>query len=180
MSLTDLIKTAQIADTLSGHTLSNDFTICNTTYQRDFQKFYTQYIQCNTNLHKSELFKVLYKYSVSTTRVLFGVMGSVGRTVIYNEYLSHYYYDTLRIFLDAAGFIKYSKENIHNMFIYYDMSILENTTYKERNDYLEFFNTQNIISNTHNIKVLIISPACHESLTLINVSEMHIVGQLKN
>lgn len=140
----------------------NDYT---NKYKLDFDDFMK-----NKN-NKSNLFNELYKLSPKFVKIIFNIEKTKGTVMVYSNYVSMEGLQIFKIYL--------------SLFNYSNLTSKENTKYKycefhgkidkeERNKSKKIFNS---VDNKYGkkCKLIMISPAGSEGITLSNVRQVHIV-----
>ena len=137
----------------------------------DFIKFYKTYN------NKSELFKAMYKFSCKMTAMIFNSFLSKGPLIFFSNYVKMEGLEILKIYLKYFGFTSSNSTSSKDYFRYteYHGSI----DVKERKINREKFNQLKNIDGKL-IKIIMISPAGSEGISLRNVRQVHILDPYWN
>lgn len=153
-------------DKKENKSIYDDFKVYIKKYNRDFNRFAKE--EKNT----SNLFKELYKCSAKFVNVIFNILESKGPTLVYSNYVLMEGFQVFKVYLKYFGFY--------------------NAVEESRNDgkgYLEFHGgvemsnrskSQKMFNQPENIKgdiakIMMVSPAGTEGLSLLNVRQVHII-----
>lgn len=155
-------------DITKGHTIVDDVKTFLDKYKGKYNKF------LNEQKEKSDLFLEMYKCSSKMTNIIFNILTSKGPTVVYSNYV---YMEGLQIF----------KVYLHYFNFYNYMEHFKEVPGKE--GYVEFhggidiadrYKGMEAYNNPDNIygkliKIILISQAGAEGLSLMNVRQIHIM-----
>jgi len=153
-------------DKKNNKSLEKDFNIYKKEYNANFKKFYANYKD------KSLLLKELYDCSCKMVAIIFKLILAKGPVIVYSNYVKMEGLDIFKIYLKYFGFINYNKGNKEN-FTYTEFhGAIKNRDERENNR--KVFNDK---KNTFGklIKIILISPAGSEGISLLNVREVHIL-----
>jgi len=163
----------------NNHTIYDDIKSYETQYNYDFDNFY------KSSKKKSNLFNELYKLSPKFIKIIFNIKSSKGTVMIYSNYVLMEGLQIFKIYLELFGFININSDTS------LDKNKL-NPSIKLNTDYLRYcefhgkinkdVRTENktIFNNEKNkygkyCKIIMISPAGSEGITLSNVRQVHII-----
>jgi superfamily II DNA or RNA helicase len=159
-------------DIKNKHTLIDDIKRFREQTQNKFDvDDYTKFI--NDNHKKSELLLALHNSSAKMTFCVFNIMNAPGPVLVYSNYVVMEGLQIFKLYLKYLGFTQYIDESKgQDGFRYIEYHGGIDTT--ERRRVLEVFNKpDNVIGNL--AKVIMISPAGAEGLSLNNVRQVHII-----
>lgn len=152
------------------HNIIHDFHNYSQKYNSDFNKFVK-----NENI-KSSLFNAMYKCSAKFICAIFNIMLSKGPVLVYSNYVRMEGLEIFKIYLSYFGFVQYSdssKENKNkNGFRYMEYS--GEIDKEQRKKLLDIFNNKDNIKGDI-AKIIMISPAGAEGLSLLNTRQVHII-----
>lgn len=163
------LKEADDKDKKNKHTILDDVSSFINKYNKDFEKFH------KNESKKSNLYKIMYTSSAKFMHMIFNIMGSPGPVLVYSNYVLMEGLEAFKIYLKYFGFYNYMKEK---------------KVYKDKIGYVEFhggikdiaeryrgMNEFNKIENKTGdlIRIIMISPAGSEGLSLRNVRQVHIM-----
>jgi superfamily II DNA or RNA helicase len=153
-------------DKKNKNTLSNDIMVFKTKYKMKFIEFMQNYKK------KSNLLKSLYDCSCKMTAIMFYILRSKGPILIYSNYVAMEGIELLKIYLSYFGYSDYNSKNSYDYFRYveYHGSIDRDLREKNRNAF-------NLKTNTFgkNVKIILVSPAGSEGISLLNVKQVHVL-----
>ena len=154
-------------DIKDGNTIEDDIKVFKTEYKFKFKEFWENY------KNKSTTLKTLYACSCKMVAILFYMMRSKGPVLIYSNYVKMEGLEILKIYLETIGFLGFNKETEnkeHFSYIEYHGEI----DYELRTKNLKDFNQpENKYGSI--IKVILLSPAGAEGISLMNVRQVHIL-----
>lgn len=177
-----LLKDINEKDKTLKHTLQDDITDWKNKYNSSFTKFME-----NQN-KKSKLFDMLYMCSPKFITCIFNILKSKGPVLVYSNYVQMEGLQVFKIYLNFFGFMHFHDD--------YDMDA-NNLKQKGKYDnfrYLEYHGAidreirkknKAIFNNKENIygrvaKIIMISPAGAEGITLLNTRQVHILEPFWN
>jgi hypothetical protein len=148
------------------------------TILKDFEKFVSKYNYDINELYekeskKSNLFNAMYMCSPKMLCIIFNIMRSPGPTQVYSNYVLMEGLQIFKVYLKLFGFTKYTKDNEGTdnfRYIEYHGGI----DMEERAKSLTVYNRDDNI-NGKLIKIIMISPAGAEGLSLEAVRQVHIM-----
>jgi hypothetical protein len=143
-------------DVADGYTIHDDIKLCKEKYHSRFEKFYRK------EKRKSSLFNAMYQCSPKFTHMLFKVMLTNGKSVMYSNYVKMEGLEMFKMYLHLAGF-KQWKEGDKGKLTYGEFH-----GDIERDDRRVFRDAYNEHDNTYgeNMRVFLVSPAGAEGLSL--------------
>jgi len=155
----------KLIDDKSGHTLSDDIDKIIKNFNGDFKAY------MSSNEKKSNLLKVMYDTSCKYPAMIINILQSKGPTLIYSNYVVMEGFQILEVFLKYFGFTEYGKTEGKEYFNY--------TSYHGGIDPREREERRLAYNKPENIrgalcKIIFISPAGTEGLSLMNVMQVHI------
>lgn len=158
----------------------------NNTLLDDINKFHKNYNGSFTNFYdneknKSKLFTVMYNCSPKFIRILFNIEKSKGTILIYSNYVDMEGLKILKIYLSFIGYVYISNDK--------EFNITNDKLKKDGKRYCEFHGGidketrkthKEIFNKSENkygkyIKIIMISPAGAEGISLNNVRQVHII-----
>jgi superfamily II DNA or RNA helicase len=154
-------------DIAKGHTIMDDVETFKTKYQGKYNKF------LNNEKKKSTLFEALYTCSSKMINIAFNVMNSKGPTIVYSNYVYMEGIQIFKMYLDFFGFYNYMDDFKLRpgklAYVEYHGGIDR----EDRGRAMDAYNQpSNIYGNE--IRVILISQAGSEGLSLRNVKGIHI------
>ena len=159
------------------YTLKMDVDNFFNNYEGSFNKFY------NESTKKSKLFETLYMCSPKFIQIIFNILKANGPVLVYSNYVAVEGLQIFKIYLNFFGFISFNDD----MMI--DHNNLNNKLSKDEYRFIEFhggvdkdlresnkkiFN-ESINKNGRIIKIIMISPAGTEGISLKNTIQVHII-----
>jgi len=155
-------------DKKNKYTIINDVSQFVEKYQGDFVKF-------NKEGKKSKLYDAMYTSSPKMTNIIFNIIISLGPTVVYSNYVLMEGLEIFKIYLKFFGFYNYMiKKEIQQGQVGYVEFHGGIKDLEERHRGKDVFNmSENKYGNI--IKIMLISPAGAEGLSLKNVRQIHIM-----
>lgn len=158
-------------DLQNGYTLKDDIDVFINLYNCDFNNF------VNSEQQKSMLFQGMYMCSAKMLNCIFNIMKSPGPVLIYTNYVLMEGIQLLKVYLKHFGFSSLKKINDNN---YEGNDYHRYTEYHgmiEKSVRKEALNDYNIKENIDGkiCKIIMISPAGAEGLSLMNCRQVHIL-----
>ena len=173
-ALKDFIRTYQdyldeIADEdkKNKYTIIDDIKVFHEQYKDNYDEFF------NKEKKKSKLFEVLWKSSAKMIRIIFTIMVSKGPVIVYTNYVLMEGLEVFKIYLNQFGFSKYrgNKDGVDKFrYAEFHGGIDRNERQINKEAYNKTENKDGSI-----IKIMMISPAGAEGISLRNVREVHIM-----
>lgn len=157
------------SDKENGHTIFDDIQNFISKHDGDFAKFNKE----ETN--KSKLFAAMYVSSPKMTNILFNIMKSPGPVTVYSNYVLMEGLEMFKVYLDILGFYNWmTKKQLQTDKIGY---VEFHGGIKDLEDRYAGMRAYNNVENKNGgqIKVILISPAGAEGLSLKNVRQIHIM-----
>jgi superfamily II DNA or RNA helicase len=156
-------------DELNKHTIINDIQIFKEKYNGNFMNF------DNNEKKKSELYKAMRMSSGKLVNMIFNIMISPGPVLMYSNYVLMEGIQVFKIYLKYFGFYNYMEsKKIQNNKIGYVEFHGQIKDIEERYKGMEAFNqSANKLGDL--IRIIMISPAGSEGLSLRNVRQVHIL-----
>ena len=154
-------------DLRNSHTIFDDINIFKSDYKFKFKEFWDGHNK------KSSLLKTMYACSCKMTAILFYMMRSKGPILVYSNYVKMEGLEIFKIYMRMIGFVEHGKEqtNDHNL-AYTEFHGEIDTTVRSKN--LADFN-QTANKDGSIIRVILISPAGAEGISLMNVRQVHVM-----
>ena len=157
------IDKVKVKDTKS---LSDDINIYINKYNRNFNKFIKEYN------NKSLLLTKLYECSCKMTAIIFKTFESKGPILVYSNYVKMEGLDIFKIYLEFFGYADYSSSKKAKYYYTEYHGGVINVEQREKNRRI-FNDIKNIKGEI--IKIILISPAGSEGISLSNVRQVHIL-----
>ncbi len=160
------------ADINNKHTLHDDIQNYTEKYKGDFNSFNAE------EKNKSSIYKAMYESSPKMLCIILNIIKSNGPVLVYSNYVIMEGLQIFKIYLKYFGY-RYFKQTEdmltnpkYNNFRYADF-----TGAISKEDRSEVLQTYNKIENKHgnNIKIIMISPAGAEGISLSNVRQIHLM-----
>jgi superfamily II DNA or RNA helicase len=153
-------------DIKKNHTIFDDIMIFKTEYKFKFKEFWLGH------KNKSSLLLSLYACSCKMTAILFYMMRSKGPILVYSNYVKMEGLEIFKIYLRIIGFGEFGKEEKDPFFSFTEFhGEIDRET---RSSNLQFFNQDKNIDGSI-IRVILISPAGSEGISLMNVRQVHVL-----
>ena len=177
-SFLEYLKNILRKDKENNYTLNNDIQTFNTKYNNSFSNFYEK------EKKKSNLFETLYKHSPKFIRVIFNIYKTKGTVMVYSNYVTMEGLQLFKIYLNFFGFVSIDNDNEFNKKQLDDKKLSKdnlrwcefhgNIDRETRRINKEIFNmTENKYGKY--CKIIMISPAGAEGISLNNVRQVHII-----
>jgi len=178
----DYLKEKHNQDKDAKHTLSDDIKTWREKYQSSFSKFLAE------EKKKSSIFDMLYSYSPKFVTCIFNIFKSKGPVLVYSNYVEMEGLQIFKIYLNFFGFIDFHKDseikypnlNItgkYDNFRYIEYHGAIDRPIREQNKKI-FNNIENIYGRV--VKIIMLSPAGAEGITLKNTRQVHILEPFWN
>ena len=151
------------------HTIMDDVNTFIEKYKGDYTKFNKE------EMKKSDLYGAMYMCSPKMTNIIFNIMKSLGPVIVYSNYVLMEGLEIFKIYLKYFGFYNYMiKKQIEKGKIGYV------EFHGGIKDIVERFKGRDAFNMSENkygniIKIILISPAGSEGLSLRNVRQIHIM-----
>ncbi|ARF09257.1 DEAD/SNF2-like helicase [Catovirus CTV1] len=160
---------AKSQDDKSDHNIVTDFKNFVSKFNSNFNNFATD------GIRKSKLFEAMYKCSAKMVNIIFNIMMSPGPTLVYSNYVLMEGLQIFKIYLKYIGFSRYDYNNPTDgtdQFRY--MEYHGGIDAVERGKSLDIHNNP---ENKHGkiVKIMMISPAGAEGISLSNIRQVHIM-----
>ncbi len=164
----EYIKEREDDDIKSGHTIMKDFE----TFRDKFNSNYNDFAK--SDIVKSKVFEALHTSSAKMVAMIFNILLSKGPVLVYSNYVLMEGLQIFKIYLEFFGFGAYgdkeSKAKDGFRWTEYHGGIDD----KERKKNLEAYNVvENMLGKV--IKIMMISPAGAEGISLENVRQVHLM-----
>jgi hypothetical protein len=154
-------------DKLNDGKLKDDIEVFKSKYKYDFDKFWKEH------KNKSKLLEEFYRNSCKITTMIFKTLNSKGPLILYSNYVRMEGLEIIKIYLKYLGFSKFvdtDKGKDYYRYTEYHGNI--NMETREVNK--KFFNKSENIDGKL-IKIILISPAGSEGISLKNVRQVHVL-----
>ena len=161
-----LLANKNLDDIKNGNTLEDDINIFKTEYKFKFKEFMEGY------KNKSSLLKTLYACSCKMTAILFYMLRSKGPILVYSNYVKMEGLEIFKIYIRMLGFGEHGKEQSKPFHSYTEFHGEIDPEIRSRN--LADFNQINNIDGSI-IRIILISPAGAEGISLMNVRQVHVM-----
>lgn len=153
-------------DVKNGHTIKDDIVAFKTEYKFKFKDFWLNHKQ------KSSLLKTLFACSCKMTAMMFYMMRSVGPILVYSNYVKMEGLEIFKIYLREIGFTEFGKE-IGKDYLRYTEYHGEIDMEIRSHNLAEFNQLKNKDGSV--IRVILVSPAGAEGISLMNVRQVHVL-----
>jgi len=154
-------------DRLDDGKLKNDIEIFKNKYNYNFEKFWKEYKS------KSKLLEEFYRNSCKITTMIFNSLNSKGPLIFYSNYVRMEGLEIIKIYLKYFGFSKFvGSDKGKNYFRYTEYH--GNIKMETRENNKKYFNKSENIDGKL-IKIILISPAGSEGISLKNVRQVHVL-----
>jgi SNF2 family DNA or RNA helicase len=170
---TNYCKDFHNKDKQANYTLQDDIKTWRTKYNSSFSTFLEK------ENKKSKLFDLLNTCSPKFITCIFNILKSNSPVLVYSNYVLMEGLQILKIYLGFFGFIDYHSENSekYDGFRYIEYHGAINREIREENK--KIYNDKENI-NGKNVKIIMISPAGAEGITLHNTRQVHILEPFWN
>ena len=156
-----------ILNSLNGYTIEDDIMIFKTTYKFKFKNFW------ENHKSKSLLLETLYSCSCKMTAIMFYMMRSKGPILVYSNYVRMEGLEIFKIYLRTIGFGQFGiDQNIQPFKSYTEFHGEIDADIRSKN--IKNFNSPSNIDGSI-IRVILISPAGAEGISLMNVKQVHVM-----
>lgn len=167
-SMDQYLGNAAKEDEEAGHTVQDDFKVYKDKYQNDFNAF-------NEKQKKtSKVYKLMYDSSPKFINIIFTIFLSSGPVLVYSNYVMMEGLEMFKLYLKYFGFHNVMKQKpVRGVmgYVEYHGGIKDRA---ERKRALDIYNDINNIKGEY-VKVIMISPAGAEGLSLANTRQVHII-----
>jgi SNF2 family DNA or RNA helicase len=178
----DYLKEKHNQDKDAKHTLSDDIKTWREKYQSSFSKFLAE------EKKKSSIFDMLYSYSPKFVTCIFNIFKSKGPVLVYSNYVEMEGLQIFKIYLNFFGFIDFHKDSeikYPNLNITGKYDNFRHIEYHGAIDRITREQNKKIFNNIENIygrvvKIIMLSPAGAEGITLKNTRQVHILEPFWN
>lgn len=163
-SFTKFLKDIHLDDKKNKHTLQDDIKLFYDKYNSKFTNF------LDKEKNKSKLFEKLYMCSPKMVTIIFNILKSKGPVLMYSNYVEMEGLQIFKIYLDFFEFTSYNPQIESKSYIEFHGGIDKEVREKNK----KVFNSK---ANAHGkiIKIIMISPAGKEGISLSNVRQVHIL-----
>ena len=179
---TNYLKKIHNKDKDNNHNLSDDIKTWREKYKSSFSNFFTEEIK------KSNVFNILYTCSPKFITCIFNIFKSKGPVLVYSNYVEMEGLQIFKIYLSFFGFIDFHKDseikypNLKVKGKYDGFRHIEyhggiDINIREQNKKI-FNDIENIYGRV--VKIIMLSPAGAEGITLKNTRQVHILEPFWN
>ena len=166
-SFEEYLNIRQQKDISNNYTLLDDVTSFLEKYNGDYMKFHS------SQDNKSSVYKALYESSSKMLYIIFMILISPGPVQVYSNYVLIEGLQIFKIYLNQFGFTKYTdRGNGTNNLRYTEFHGRIDTGERKAN-LISFNNIENKYGEL--IKIILISPAGAEGISLENTVQVHIM-----
>jgi superfamily II DNA or RNA helicase len=153
-------------DEKQGLSLEKDMDVFKIEYKYKFNDFWKNYKQ------KSNLLRAMYECSCKMTAIMFYSLRSPGTLLVYSNYVKMEGLQVFKIYMKYFGYTEFGKEPGIDFHRYTEFS---GSMDKElRNSFLNAFNDSRNKDGSK-IRIILISPAGSEGISLKNVRQVHVM-----
>ena len=164
----DFVAERERQDEVAGHTLADDVRIYHEKYNNDYDEFRRD------DTAKSAVYEALYRSSAKMLNIIFNILKSAGPVLVYSNYVLVEGLQIFKIYLKYFGFSEFIEgENDSDEAMRYT-EYHGGVDEKTRASHLKAFNHPDNRYGKY-IKVIMISPAGAEGISLSNVRQVHIM-----
>jgi hypothetical protein len=178
----NLLKDLLGKDKVANHTLQDDVKTWKVKYNSSFTKFLAE------ETKKSSLFDMLYKCSPKFVTCIFNIFKSKGPVLVYSNYVAMEGLQIFKIYLSFFNFIDFHKDfeikfpNLETKgkfdgFRYIEFHGAIDRTIRAQNKKI-FNDKENVYGRV--VKIIMLSPAGAEGITLNNTRQVHILEPFWN
>lgn len=163
-SFNSFLKIKHENDIKYNHTIFNDIDIFKNEYKFKFKNFWENHNK------KSSLLNTLYACSCKMTSMLFYIMRSKGPVLVYSNYVKMEGLEIFKLYLRIIGYTNFGHEKGNLQYTEYHGDINSEIRINNLNEF-------NNINNKYGelIKIMLLSPAGSEGISLYNVRQVHIL-----
>jgi SNF2 family DNA or RNA helicase len=155
-------------DLKNGNTLQDDIKLFKDKYNYKFSVFWKDHI------NKSELLTIMYNSSCKITAMMFYMLRSKGPILLYSNYVKMEGLEMIKLYLKYFGFTDFANTEIPSNDYYRYTEFHGEIDRDTRKSNLKNFNSLTNIFGK-DIKVILISPAGSEGISLLNVRQVHVL-----
>ena len=151
------------------YTILNDVKIFKEKYYGKFDEFHIK------EKNKSSLYNAMHTSSAKMLNIIFNIMMASGPTIVYSNYVAMEGLEVFKIYLEFFNFYSFmkTKKIIKDKLGYVEYHGGISDTAERKRGMLAFNNQDNKYGE--HIKIMLISPAGSEGLSLMNVKQVHIM-----
>ena len=164
--LNNYFKKVNENDLKNKKSLLKDVDVFINKYKYNYDKFWKEYKD------KSDLLNEFYKCSCKITAMIFQSLSSKGPLIMYSTYVRMEGIEVIKLYLKFFGFSSYSpdKNKENKCFTEFHGGI----SFEERERNKKIFNKKENLTGKL-IKIILISPAGAEGISLMNVRQVHVL-----
>lgn len=146
--------------------LLKDVDIFKKSFNSDFDKFW------KGHKDKSSLLKEFYACSCKITRMIFNSFSSKGPLIIYSNYVRMEGLEIIKLYLNYFGYSSFKDKSGKDYYRYTEFH--GSISMEERNRNKKYFNVKEN-KDGKVIKIILISPAGSEGISLLNIKQVHVL-----
>jgi hypothetical protein len=146
--------------------LLRDVDIFKKSFNSDFDKFWKEHKD------KSSLLEEFYSCSCKITRMIFNSFSSKGPLIMYSNYVRMEGLEIIKLYLNYFGYSSFKDKSGKDYYRYTEFH--GSISMEERNRNKKFFNVKEN-KDGKVIKIILISPAGSEGISLLNVRQVHVL-----
>ena len=159
-------KKIEAKDKKANKSLAKDIEVFKKKYNSKFDKFWNDY------KGKSSLLEEFYACSCKITNMIFNSFDSKGPLIIYSNYVRMEGLEVIKLYLSYFGFSSFKNKSGKDYYRYTEFH--GSISMDERNRNKKFFNVPEN-KDGKVIKIILISPAGSEGISLKNVRQVHVL-----
>ena len=159
-------KKIEDKDKKANKSLKNDVEVFKTKYNYNFPKFWKEH------KGKSALLDEFYSCSCKITNMIFNSFKSKGPLIMYSNYVRMEGLEVIKLYLSYFGYSSYKNKSGKDYFRYTEFH--GSIGMEERNRNKKYFNVPEN-KDGKVIKIILISPAGSEGISLQNVRQVHVL-----
>lgn len=156
----------QREDNKIGLSIHKDMDVFKIEYKYKFNDFWNNY------KNKSNLLKGMYECSCKMTAIMFYCLRSAGPILVYSNYVKMEGLEIFKIYMKYFGFFEYGKDTGIDFHRYTEFAGSMDKEIRDKN-LSAFNNTDN--KDGSKIRIILISPAGSEGISLRNVRQVHVM-----
>lgn len=160
------LQEKNLLDESNKYMLADDIEKFKTIYNYKFRDFFEK------EKIKSNLFKAMYACSCKMTAILFYIMKSKGSVLVYSNYVKMEGLEIFKIYMSFFGYFHYTNPDSKDNYRYTEFMGSMDREVRTKN--LRLFNHIENLDGSK-IKIILISPAGAEGISLRNVRQVHIM-----
>lgn len=159
-------------DQKSGNTLAKDIEAFKKTYKMKFGEFWKKHKK------KSSLLKAMYASSAKMTAIPFYIMRTPGTVLVFSNFLKMEGLESFKVYLKYFGYTNFADGGGRDNFRYTEFHGGIKDREQRNKNRAAFNQSENKYGKL--IKIILISPAGSEGISLANVRQVHIIDPYWN